>query len=149
MLALILLIAWPVAELLVAIKVAELIGVLWTVLALIVTWPAGVWLLRERGRSAWRRLTDAVAHGRQPGREAADGALVLIGAGLLIVPGFITDVIGGLLLLAPTRSIARRGLIRNFRSRIVVAVTGLSPRPSRPYDVDSTAADVHQSQLDR
>jgi UPF0716 protein FxsA len=149
MLALLLLIAWPIAEILVAIQVAHLIGVLLTALALIAGWPVGVWLLRSRGRSAWRRLGDAVATGRAPGREAADGALIIAGGALLIVPGFITDLLGALLLLAPTRSIARRGLIRNFHSRLVVAAACFSTRGSRPYDVDSTASDVGQPRLRR
>ncbi len=63
----------PVAELLVAIKVAQLIGVLNTVLLLIVTWPVGVWAMRTQGRAIWRRFQIAVSSGRQPGREVLDG----------------------------------------------------------------------------
>ena len=66
-----------------------------------------MWLAKAEGRAAWRRLSAAVAAGRPPGREVIDGALVLVGGLLLIVPGFITDAVG-LLLLAPTRAVARR-----------------------------------------
>jgi UPF0716 protein FxsA len=147
MLVLLLLIAWPVAEIFVAIKVADAIGVLLTVLALIASWPLGVYLLRAQGRQAWRRLRDAVASGRPPGREVLDGALVLVGGGLLIVPGFITDVLGALLLLAPTRALARRGVIHNFQSRIVVVATGAGRRDGGAADVDSTATDLPQPRL--
>jgi UPF0716 family protein affecting phage T7 exclusion len=51
MFVLLLLIIWPIAELFVAIQVAEAIGVLLTVLALIVSWPLGVWLIRATARS--------------------------------------------------------------------------------------------------
>jgi len=149
MLTLLLLIAWPVAELFVAIKVAELIGVLATVLALIVSWPLGVWLLKAEGRSAWRRLSAAAAEGRPPAREVADGALILIGGVLLIVPGFITDVLGLLLLLAPTRSLARRGLLHNLQSSLVRGAMRFSRTAPVPYDVDSTASDISQPQLRR
>ncbi len=148
MLALLLMILWPVAELFVAIKVAEGIGVLLTVLALIAGWPLGVWLMRAEGRGAVRRLSAAVAAGRPPGREVLDGALVLIGGLLLIVPGFITDVLGLALLAPPGRAAARRSIVRNFRSRFVLRATRLAGR-GRPGDVDSTAADVDATRLPR
>jgi UPF0716 protein FxsA len=147
MLALLLLILWPIAELFVAIKVAEAIGVLLTVLLLVVSWPVGIWLLRAEGRAAWRRLSAAVAAGRPPGREAIDGALVLVGGVLFIVPGFISDVIGLALLLPPTRALARVGIERNVQGRVVVAATRFSRPPPSSYDVDSTAKDIDQPQL--
>jgi UPF0716 protein FxsA len=146
MLALLLLILWPVAELFVAIKVAEAIGVLLTVILLLVGWPVGMWLTKAEGRAAWRRLSAAVTAGRPPGREVIDGALVLAGGFLLIVPGFITDVVG-LLLLAPTRKVARGVITRNFQSRLVVAATRFSGAPRSDYDVDSTATDLDRPQL--
>jgi UPF0716 protein FxsA len=144
LLVLILLIAWPVAEVLLAIQVAHAIGVLTTVVLLVLTWPLGSWALRSQGQAAWRRLMDAVAQGRTPTREALDGVLVLIGGVFLIIPGFITDVIGACLLLAPTRAAARGLLTRNLQSRVVVRASRFG---SRPYDVDSTAHDVDQPRL--
>jgi UPF0716 protein FxsA len=146
MLALFLLILWPVAELFVAIKVAEAIGVLLTVILLLAGWPVGIWLTKARGRAAWRRLSAAVNAGRPPGREVIDGALVLVGGIMLIVPGFITDALG-LLLLAPTRTLARTAITRNFQSRVVVAATRFSSRPRSEYDVDSTATDLDRPRL--
>src|ERR1700733_14495128 len=119
MLFLLLLILWPVAEVLVAIKVAEAFGVFVMLVALIASWPIGTWALRSQGRAAWRRFGDAVAASRAPGREAIDGALVLIGGILLITPGFITDVLGAMLLLPPSRALLRRPLLRNLQSRFV------------------------------
>jgi UPF0716 protein FxsA len=147
MLAVLLLILWPVAELFVAIKVAEAIGVLLTIVLLIAGWPIGIWLIRSEGRAAWLRFSAAVAAGRPPGREAVDGALALAGAVLIMIPGFITDGIGLLLVLAPSRSLARGVLIRNFQSRLVVAATRFSRAPRSSYDVDSTASDLDQPRL--
>jgi UPF0716 protein FxsA len=147
MLTVLLLILWPIAELFVAIKVAEAIGVLLTVVLLLIGWPLGMWLAKTEGRAAWRRLSAAVAEGRAPGREAIDGALILLGGVLLIIPGFITDAVGLCLLLAPTRALARGAVARNVRSRVVVAAAGFS-RPGGPaYDVDSTASDIDRPQL--
>jgi UPF0716 protein FxsA len=150
MVALLLVILWPVAELFVAIKVAEAIGVLLTVLLIVAGWPLGVWLAKTEGRAAWRRLSAAATRPhtpRPPGREVIDGALVLAGAILLIVPGFITDAVGLLLLLPPTRAVARAAITRNFQSRLVVAATRFSRSPRSANDVDSTATDLDGPQL--
>ncbi|HEY2318128.1 MAG TPA: FxsA family protein [Solirubrobacteraceae bacterium] len=147
MLALLLLILWPAAELFVAIKVAEAIGVLLTIVLLIAGVPIGVWLTRSEGRAAWRRLSAAVAAGRAPGRAVIDGALVLVGGVLFIVPGFISDGLGLLLLVAPSRWVAGSAIARNLQSRLVVAATRVSGSPRAGYDVDSTATDVDRPQL--
>jgi UPF0716 protein FxsA len=146
MLALLLLILWPVAELFVAIKVAEAIGVLLTVVLLIAGWPVGLWLTKAEGRAAWRRLSAAVAAGHPPGHEVVDGALVLAGGVLLMIPGFITDLVG-LALLAPSRALARVAVMRNFQSRLVRVATRVARSPRSPYDVDSTATELERPQL--
>jgi UPF0716 protein FxsA len=150
MVAVLLLILWPIAELFVAIKVAQAIGVLFTVLLLLAGWPLGLWLAKTEGRAAWRRLSTAVTRSdasRPPGREVIDGALVLVGGILLMVPGFITDVLGLLMLLAPTRALARKAIARNFQSRLMVVATRFSRAPRSAYDVDSTATDLDTPQL--
>jgi UPF0716 protein FxsA len=143
---LLLFLAWFAAELFVVIEVAGAIGVGATILLLILSWPIGAWALKTQGRAAWRRLSDAVAAGRSPGREVLDGVLVLVGGLLLIVPGFLSDVLGALALLPPTRALLRGRLARNLQSRFVVTATRFG-NASRPYDVDSTATDVDQAQL--
>ena len=144
--ALLLAVLWPIAELFVAIQVAHAIGVVPTIVLLIAGWPLGTWALRRQGAAAWRRLGLALGEGRTPAREVVDGALVVIGGVLLMIPGFITDVIGLLLLLPPTRALTRPLLVRNLTSRLVLRATQFSRRPS-PYDVDSTATDIEQPQL--
>jgi UPF0716 protein FxsA len=145
--ALLLLIVWPIAELFVAIKIAEAIGVLLTVVLLIVSWPVGLWLMKAEGRVAWRRLSAAVAQGEPPGREVLNGALVLVGGLLLIIPGFITDAIGLALLLAPSRRAAGRAIARNFEGRLIRTATRFSGRSRSASDVDSTATDIRRPRL--
>ena len=147
MLWLLLLILWPVAELFVAIKVAEAIGVLAMLALLVVSWPIGIWAIRSQGRAVMRRMSTAINEGRAPGREVLNGALVLLGGALLIVPGFITDVFGLVLLLPPTRAAARALIARNLRNRVVVRAVSFGAG-NRRYDVDSTAADVDQPTID-
>src|ERR1700722_6336371 len=103
----VLLVLWPLAELFVIVELSEAIGFLWVLLLLIVSWPIGWRLIPHQGRAALRRLRDALSAGQAPTNAVVDGALVLVGAVLLLVPGFITDAIGLLLLLPPTRAPAR------------------------------------------
>jgi len=144
LIALIVLVCWPLAELYVAIRVADAIGVLPMIVLLIAGWPLGIWALRRQGRAAWGRLGIAVSERRPPGREVLDGALVLLGGVLLIVPGFITDLVGACALLAPTRALMRGALARNLRRRLVVRIA--SPN-TRSGVVDSTARDLDQPRL--
>jgi UPF0716 protein FxsA len=122
----------PLAELAVIIAVGKSIGVLATLLLLLVFSLAGAWLAKREGLAAWRRFQFAMAEGRAPTREVADGAMVLLAGALLLVPGFLTDVLGLLLLLPGVRAVARRlvpALARRRvarRSRITVSDT----RPS-------------------
>jgi UPF0716 protein FxsA len=134
-------IAWPLLEIFAAVMVAQAIGVLWTILLLVAGWPLGTWAIRTQGRAAWLRLGEAVAAGRPPGREVLDGALIVAGGALLLVPGFITDVLGLVLLLGPSRALTRGLVLRNLQSRLVVKATR-ADRARQGYDVDSTATDV-------
>jgi UPF0716 protein FxsA len=144
---LILLLLWPIAELFVIIEVAQAIGVLATIALLLAGIPLGIWALRSQGGAVWRRMTDAVATGKPPARHVIDGALVIAGGTLLIMPGFITDAIGILLLLPPSRALIRTLVVRNFESRVVVRTARFTRRPASAYDVDSTAVDVESRHL--
>ena len=98
----------PLVELYVLIQVGQELGALPTIAALVVVSLVGAALLRREGRRTWQAFRDATARGRVPGREVADGALVLFGGALLLTPGFVTDLVGLLLVLPPTRAVVRR-----------------------------------------
>jgi UPF0716 protein FxsA len=148
MLLVVALLVWPAVEIFVMIEVADAVGVLAMVLLLIASWPIGVWVMRSRGRAAWRRLADAVLAGRPPGREALDGALVLLGGALFLVPGFIADALGTLVLLPPARRALRSLVVRNLRSKLLVDVARFT-RTRSTDDVDSTAREVDRRKLPR
>ncbi|MFN8216258.1 MAG: FxsA family protein [Solirubrobacterales bacterium] len=114
----------PIAELFVIIKVGELIGLWPTLLLLLLDAIAGSMLLRHQGRGAWRRFNEALAQRRFPGKEVADGVLIVIGGTLLLTPGFLSDIVGVFLLVPPTRALARAGLKRLTLGRF--AVVGMS-----------------------
>jgi UPF0716 protein FxsA len=136
----------PIAELFVIIQVGEAIGVGWTIALLVVDSLIGAMLLRAQGRTAWRRFSEALGAARVPGREVADGVLVIFGGALLLTPGFITDVLGLLFLLPPTRAVIRRVFLRGVLRRVTVSmsVRGSVPRreTGRDGDIDGTAVDI-------
>jgi UPF0716 protein FxsA len=154
LLLIVLFIVVPIAELYVIIQVGQLIGVLPTLVLLLADALLGSMLLKHEGRGAWRRFNEALAARRFPGREVADGALIIIGGTLLLTPGFLTDIFGLFLLLPPTRAIARRVLKRLTIGRFAIVGVGSSPggpfvrppgggtRPSRDYDFEATAEEV-------
>jgi UPF0716 protein FxsA len=123
LLALVLLfIAVPLAELYVILQVGEAIGAVWTVLLLLADSVLGSVLLRSQGRAVWRRFNEALSAGRMPHREVQDGVLVIFGGAFLITPGFITDVLGLLMLFPPTRSLIRRVAMRVISRRVSMRV---------------------------
>lgn len=139
-------IAVPIAELYVIIQVGGAIGILPTLGLLLLDSILGSLLLRSQGRAAWRRFLAAAQEGRVPHREALDGALVIFGGALLLTPGFLTDIVGVLLLLPPTRAVARRIAARLVARRVVAGVVGAATpssggvRRSREYDIEGTAS---------
>jgi UPF0716 protein FxsA len=110
----------PIAELFVIIQVGEWIGVWPTLLLLLLDAVVGSWLLKHEGRAAWRRFNQALAERRVPGKEVADGFLVILGGALLIAPGFLSDIVGILLLIPASRAIARKVLYRFTVGRVAV-----------------------------
>jgi len=139
-------IAVPIAELFVIIQVGEAIGVWWTIGLLIADSILGSWLMRHQGRSAWRRFNETVGAGRVPAREVLDGALVIFGGALLLTPGFLTDILGLILLIPPSRAVVRRILARRLQHRMIVAAG--RPRSPHAYDVEGTAVDVDPDRIE-
>jgi UPF0716 protein FxsA len=135
----------PIAELYVIIQVGQEIGALPTIGILVADSIVGSLLLRSQGRLAWRRFNQALSAGRVPAREVLDGAMVIFGGAFLITPGFLTDVVGILLLLPPTRAMARRALVGVFSRRFVVAAA--RRRGGDGYDVEGTAREVDPPHL--
>lgn len=155
-LLLIVLIVVPLAELYVIIQVGQEIGALPTIAILVADSIIGSLLLRTQGRSAWRRFNLAVAEARVPTNEVLDGVLVIFGGALLITPGFLTDILGILFLLPPTRALLRRVMLRNLAARMAASATSWGigrvagrrgPRPGSDYDVEGTATERPQERL--
>ncbi|WAJ28657.1 FxsA family protein [Antarcticirhabdus aurantiaca] len=149
----------PIAEIAGFILVGNAIG-LWPTLGLILASAfLGALLLRQQGLGTLRRIQEETRAGGLPGRELVHGLMIAVAGFLLILPGFISDVVGLLLFLPPVRDLAWRLL----KQRIVVVASsergvwrggmGAGPRPGfgregamrpRPDVVDLGAADFER-----
>lgn len=109
-----LLVVAPLVELYVIIQVAHVIGAWQTIALLVLESMVGAWLLKRQGLSVLAKVRDAVDHGRVPGKELVDGLLIVVAGALMLAPGFIGDLVGYLLLIPPTRALARAPLMKRF-----------------------------------
>jgi len=106
------------AEVAVFLLVAEQIGLGWAILATLATSALGWALLARQGLRALTELRER-ARTRQPaGRELGDAGLIAAGGLLMVVPGFLTDLVGLLCLLPGTRGLVRAGLARLLFARL-------------------------------
>ncbi len=137
-----LLVVAPVLELVVVALVAQELGAGWTVLLLLLGSVVGLALLVREVPRSWRGLREAAGFGPplvvdgavvagppagartpQVGRRLLDGGLVLVGAALVLLPGFLSDVLGVVCLLPFTRAVPRR-LLADLVQRRAARYTG-------------------------
>lgn len=136
----------PFLELYIILEVVgPALGAPLTILLLALDSVIGALLFKAQGRSVWRRFNRTLAEGRVPHREVVDGVLVIFGGAFLITPGFLSDIVGVLLLLPPTRAVIRRLVIRRLGRRVVST-------PGGRFDVEGTAReydDLPRHRLER
>ena len=110
------------AEVVVYVLVASWIGLGWTILATLATSALGALLLARQGRAALGELRLRAQERRAPGRALGDAGLVALGGVLMLLPGFLVDLLGLLCLLPFTRALPRallgRVLLRNLPDRL-------------------------------
>ncbi len=107
-----LLIVAPLVELYVVLRVGASIGALNTIALLVAVGVIGSWLVKRQGLAVAGRMRQQLEAGGDPSRQLVDGFLVLAAGVLLVLPGFVSDVIGLLLLVPPVRAVAARGILR-------------------------------------
>jgi UPF0716 protein FxsA len=139
----------PLLEIAGFVVVGSQVGVLGTIGLVVASAILGSVLLRVQGFGALRRAQVEAATGGTPDREIVHGAMILVAGILLIIPGFITDLVGLLLFLPPVRDLAWRAL----RARLVVVSSrdgfAASSRRSRdPRVIDLDADDYSETERD-
>ena len=106
----------PIVEIAVLIQIGSWLG-LWPTLGLIIlTAIIGTWMLRQQGFAVLARAQQQLAEGSVPLGEVFEGFCLVIAGALLLTPGFVTDIIGGSLLMPPVRGWLYRTLGGRFRA---------------------------------
>ncbi|WP_071396006.1 FxsA family protein [Bacillus tuaregi] len=102
----------PAAEIGVLLFSGNTIGIWPTVALLIITGVLGSYLAKKQGMNAIRKVQEQLAYGRLPGDEILDGVCILLGGVMLLSPGFLTDILGLILLLPPTRAVLKPMILK-------------------------------------
>lgn len=122
-----------IVELLVLVAVGKLIGPGLTILLVLATSVLGAWLLRREGAKSWRAFRASLQERRPPGPSATEGLLVLVGGVLMVMPGLVTDLVGAVLVVPPTRRLLARWAQSTLARRLTpsAATSLFGPRTVR------------------
>ena len=110
---LLLIIGIPAAEILLMIKVGQKFGALNTVFLIFLTAVIGVYYARVEGLNTIRSGFLNLYQNKTPVYEIISGASIAIAAILLMIPGFLTDTVGFILLSKPTRNLLINRFLKN------------------------------------
>ena len=135
----------PLAEIACFIVVGRHIGLLATLSLVVLSAFVGLLLMRMAGFGALARLRQSGREGKAPGKELADVTMIFIAGALLLVPGFLSDIIGLALLMPPVRRFLWNRLVRNV---VVVDIgsvpPGQTPRTRSQRTIDLDEEDFHR-----
>ncbi len=143
--SLLLFLALPFIEIAGFVIVGSEIGVLATLGLIILSAVLGFALLRRQGLSLLNQMKAETAAGRAPQREIIHGTLLIFAGILLIIPGFLTDIIGLLLFIPFIRDLIWNRFLRN---RVVMATdfqtgsAGYQPYGQRHTSQDDDIIDL-------
>ncbi|MFN3230657.1 MAG: FxsA family protein [Alphaproteobacteria bacterium] len=140
---LLLLISIPAIEIYLFIAVGGAVGAGSTVILTLATAAIGLFLVRAQGLAVMRRAQASIDRGEMPVQEAIDGLALFVAGIMLIIPGFFTDTIGGLLLIPFVRKglgialMAKLLVVRSDQKRPDGTIDGeyevvRKPRPDEP-----------------
>ena len=110
----------PIVEIALFYYVGSAIGIGPTIAIVIATAFAGSWLVTRQGRHTWIRIQEEIAAGNPPAAHLVHGAMILVGGALLLTPGFMTDIVGLLLMVPGVREALRGWFVGRLQSRWVV-----------------------------
>lgn len=119
-------------EITVVIQVGQWLGVVNTIGLLLLVSVIGAWLVKHQGLGVLRRIQQQRLAGQVPAAPVFDGALILLAGVLLLIPGFVTDALGLLLLVPPVRAGVRRFVRWRFLARVQVVRTASWSRSQPP-----------------
>ncbi len=108
----------PMVELALLIKVGSIIGTMNTIIIVILTAVIGAYMVRMEGLGVWFRIQKSLMEGIFPAEELIDGIMILIAGAVLLTPGFVTDILGFLMVFPLSRGFIKNILKKYFENRI-------------------------------
>ncbi|MCB5238142.1 FxsA family protein [Niallia circulans] len=108
----------PLIELIIFLLAGNIIGITETLIIVIGTGILGGILLKKQGLKAIRNVQVQLNQGIMPGDAILDSFCVLVGGLLLLLPGFLTDIVGVIILFPPTRRIGKNLLMRSIQRKL-------------------------------
>ncbi|MCF7822378.1 MAG: FxsA family protein [Mariprofundaceae bacterium] len=126
----------PLAELYLLIEVGSGIGGVLTITLCLLTAALGGMLVRHQGMRTFLRAKELMDRGQPPAEQMLHGIMIAISGVLLFIPGFITDMIGFLLLVPPVRN-------RLGQRLIAARISGRSPGGETIIDAEVIHPDKH------
>ena len=115
--AILFIVAIPAIEIYLMIKVGGMIGALNTIFLIFFTAVTGVYFAKMAGLSALRSGFNQLVKNEMPIYEIISGAALAFAALLLIIPGFLTDLVGFLLIIPVTRKLFIRSISSKFNRK--------------------------------
>lgn len=109
----------PIVELILLVQIGERIGTLNTIAIVIITGIAGASFAKSQGLQVIGKIRNTMGQGQIPGMPLLEGAMVLVGAVMLITPGFITDIVGLTFLFPWTRALYARWAGAYFKKKFM------------------------------
>ena len=107
----------PIIEIYLLIEIGSIFGALTAITLVILTGFLGAFMARMQGLQTFFRIQESLREGRMPSGELLDALLIVIAGLVLLTPGFLTDLVGFLLLIPTTRNSIRYWLQRQIKLR--------------------------------
>jgi UPF0716 protein FxsA len=108
----------PAIEIAILMLAGQTIGIFPTFALILLTGIVGAYLAKQQGLATIRDVQDRLQGGTMPGDALLDGVCILVGGTLLLTPGFVTDLVGFLLLIPTTRKYFKIWLMKFFKNRM-------------------------------
>ena len=124
---LLLFIVVPILELILLIQIGQWVGTLPTIALIIFTGILGAFLVRRQGVRVLTRVNSQIQTGQLPADAIFDGAIILVAGAFLMTPGILTDIMGFLCLIPPTRRIIKKFIASRFKKMVQNGQVSVGP----------------------
>ncbi|MDE3946307.1 FxsA family protein [Glaesserella parasuis] len=131
------------------VSVGSAIGVLPLILFMITISAVGLWLVKLRGIMTIVQIRQEIAQGKIPAQALTSSIFFAIAGVLLIIPGFLSDILALLLLLPITRQLLQAMFMKLFASRVKFMSFGSMNRTSSQNNTTFEAEFEHKQDEDK